>query len=643
MSFTRTTIGFAAIILSTSWARAQEIYVDSVAGSDSNDGTSPDAPKQTLSGMTGFGARYDVLYLKAGGTYEASGLSVSNAMVTRYGEGEAPLLLATGGGFGIVMVNENGIVDGIKVKGASMEVKGTAFTVTGPNAEIMNCEVDGTGSAMMLGFGVSGEGNYIHHNNVHDLGASVSGDQMGTSGGAEAYMITASNNEIAWNAAVRCESPNTTLNGAEGGCLEIVNQHGGTTISNVSFHHNYCEESVGLFEGCSGDFSGEDVIQLNHAIIRDSYIGYNLSVDAMWLYLLQPVNTDFINVVFEHNTLIHTEKNVESEQGAAPFFTLCVESETVEGVSYGPYTLQPGNVIVRNNVFLVDGGTGMFGGELPDEDHYNNLFAGVAYPNNWTKHTTEITVATAEAGFTEDYRLAEGSVAIDSGSALATTHAVDYDGNAVPQGNGRDMGAFEYCSGAGCQAPTDPATGGTSGEEPGTGGDAPTAGATASTGGADTPIPSTGGADTTTPSTGGSSGALATGGMSSTTPPSHSGGVSSTNPPPSTGGVSGTTPPPSTGGVTGATPVEGSGGITSASTETPTTQNDAGAAEEGGAPLTGENTPTGGSDTAEPPPAETAEDSGCGCTVVGSTPAERGTLLWLLLCVGLLVQRRRGR
>ena len=90
--------------------------------------------------------------------------------------------------------------------------------VQGPNAVVQNCEVDGSDGYFELGFGIMGENNLVTRNHVHDL-SGMSGDSgdMNTSGGAEAYMVMASNNEISYNSAVNCWGPNQTLGGAEGG------------------------------------------------------------------------------------------------------------------------------------------------------------------------------------------------------------------------------------------------------------------------------------------------------------------------------------------------------------------------------------------------------------------------------------------
>jgi MYXO-CTERM domain-containing protein len=464
----------AAVFLTTSFVSAQEYYVDP-AGNDTNSGTSPDTPWQTLGPVEdmGFGSSGYTVFLKAGGEWTTGGLNVSDWTLTRYGDGANPVLVGDGSGWGgPITAGSNAVVDGITVRGQGS----SGISVQGPNALVQNCEVDGSDGYLQLGFGIMGEGNLITGNSVHDLsGQSGDSGDMNTSGGAEAYMVMASDNEISYNSAVNCWGINETLGGAEGGCLEIVNGEALSTIENVRFHHNYCERSIGLFEGCSGNFQGTDAIQENHGIIRDSLIAYNLSVDAMWLYLLQPVNTDFYNLVFEHNTLVHTPANEDIPQGGASSFGLLVN----EDQGYTADELQTGMVIVRNNLFFVTGGGSAMMTLVPD--HYNNLFAPSA-PMSWTLGTGEVEVS--DPGLTADYRLAAGSPAIDVGSSEAWQQWTDYDGNAVPQGAAPDIGVSEYCDGADCAEPT--GTGGVtgSGGDTGAGGDTGTGGDIA--GGGDT-------------------------------------------------------------------------------------------------------------------------------------------------------------
>jgi MYXO-CTERM domain-containing protein len=522
----------AAVLLATSSALAQEYYIDP-AGNDSNSGTSPDEPWATLANLSS--ARGDV-YFKAGGQWEASsGLRISGVTYARYGDGAAPLIRVTGSGsFGAspVSLSGDGVVDGLHIQG----VGGTGITISGSNNLAQNCDVDGQSDpdGLQMGIGVMGENNRIIGNYVHDI-AGMTGDSgdMNTSGGAEGIMVMASNNEIAYNSVVNCWGENTTLGGAEGGCMEIVNGAARSTIENVSFHHNYCERSVGMWEGCSGNFQGTDAIQENHGIIKDVVLAYNLSVDAMWLYLLQPVNTDFINLVFEHNTLVHTAANGDIPQQGAASFGLLVNDD--QGYSADP--LQPGSVIVRNNIFYVNGGANAMFTEVPD--HYNNLFAP-SVPMSWSLGTGELEVS--DPGLTADYRLAAGSPAIDAGSSDAWQQWTDFDGNAVPLGEGRDIGVSEYCEGEDCEEPTElVSTGGTTG----TGGATSTGGTDSGPAGAGGT--SSGGADSTT----GGDGATTGGTTTSVDATGGDGNTTSASGAPAAGGTVGTSAggAPATGGV----------------------------------------------------------------------------------------------
>ena len=92
----------------------------------------------------------------------------------------------------------------------------------GSNNIARYCEVDGTGTAIQMAFGSMGS-----NNTITQCYAAVGCD-------------------------FSCACKNKTLGGDEGGCTEIINPYGGTTVENVRFHHNYCLESVGLFEACTG-------------------------------------------------------------------------------------------------------------------------------------------------------------------------------------------------------------------------------------------------------------------------------------------------------------------------------------------------------------------------------------------------------
>lgn len=465
----------AAAILSVAYpALAADYYFDSVDGSDDQLGTTEATAKKTLKTPSGSG---HTMHIRRGSSW-TMGLSLSNVTVTTYGSGERPTI------HGSISVN-NATVEGLK----AMPTTSNAFNVQN-NSVVRDCEADGANcTKSVVGMGIMGTGNKIIGNYVHDFRFSQSGGEMDNSGGAEGFMVMASDNEVAYNTAVNLYSDNATLGGYEGGCFEIVNGKALSTISNVSFHHNYCERSVGLWEGCSGDFSATGGnIQENHGIIENVTVSYNIAVDSQWMYLLQPVNTDFRNVVFANNTIIHTPKSKEYWPNSNGYTSMAMVVATytneAAGQSYDTDNqyfkkgagFQPGTIIVKNNIFVDDVSSTrnvMFMSNLTD--HSNNLFvpsnASVSFGSDasaFALHSTEKKVNLADLAFTSDYRLTAASTpAIDQGTivgmsdngVLAVTTVKsevfqdafrqDIDKHAVPSGAAPDIGASEYAGNAG--------------------------------------------------------------------------------------------------------------------------------------------------------------------------------------------------
>lgn len=464
-------------------------YYVSNKGDDTNSGTSPDAPWATLGkipknkAIAVFFDKGSKWTITVGGT-SRSGLSLAAGSVyATYGTGDKPLILLDSSDqkatvMGAVQLGGKNLVDGLRVKGYAS----IAFPVSSNDNIVQNCEVDGTidgktNGTMQLGFSISGQHNLIVGNYVHDL-SGLSGDtgNVNTSGGSEAFVMNAGNNEVAYNTAINCWVPNSTLNGAEGGCLEIIGNKAGQVIENAFFHHNYCERSVGLFEACAGNFSGDGQnIMLNHAKVRNSTVSYNVSVDAMWLYLLQPTNTDFENLVFEHNTLIHGPENSKIPQGGAAMFGLaydtdpawttdkppayipctsdadctgekqtCLDKQGAGKICQYQFKLQPGTVTVRNNLFVVLPGADAAMMVLPPgpNDVITNIFVPKAPMG---VKTGSGVIVVSDVGLVDTYKLSPTSSAIDKGDPGAFQAWVDYQGNKVPCGSAPDIGAVEYC------------------------------------------------------------------------------------------------------------------------------------------------------------------------------------------------------
>jgi hypothetical protein len=462
-------------------------YLSSLRGDDGNSGTSPDEPWATLGKIPRtkaavFFEKGSKWTITVGGTTR-SGLSVpAGSVYATYGTGtERPLIYIDSSdgkttAMAAVQLGGNNLVEGLKFMGYAT----IGFPVSSNNNIVQNCEVDGKIEGqeygkLQLGFTISGQYNVIVGNIVQNL-SGMSGDSgnVNTSGGSEAFVMNAGNNEVAYNTAINCWGPNTTLGGAEGGCLEIIGNKAGQLIENAFFHHNYCERSVGLFEACAGNFSGDGQnIMLNHAKVRNSTVSYNVSIDAMWLYLLQPTNTDFENLVFEHNTLIHGPANTDIPQRGASSFGLAYETDPVwtadkkshvpcetnadctgekeqcldggsERICVYQFKLQPGTILVRNNLFVVlpDADAAMMTLPPGPNDALNNIFVPKA-PMGLKAGTGVIVVS--DVGLVDTYKLSPTSPAVDKGSPDLFQPWVDYLGNKVPCGSAPDIGAVEYC------------------------------------------------------------------------------------------------------------------------------------------------------------------------------------------------------
>jgi hypothetical protein len=613
---------------------AADYYFDSVGGNDSADGKTEATAKQTLKMPTGTG---NVVHLRRGSSWTMS-LSASNVTVTTYGTGERPII---NGGVTV----SNSVVEGLKI----LNLTGNGMNVQS-GSTVQDNDIDGTNcTSNGVAMGVMGTGNKIYNNILQHYHNSQSGGQMDNSGGAEGVMVMASNNEIAWNSAYDLMSPNSTLGGFEGGCYEIVNGKAKSTISNVSFHHNYCEKSIGMWEASSGDFSASGgAIQdpANHGIVENVTISYNLSVDAMWMFLLQPVNTDFKNLVFANNTIIHTPNTMVWFDASHTSMGLDVHTYTNTAAGDGgtsfdtdtPYYkkgagFQPGTVIVKNNIFVDNISPTkqymMFSTSLTD--HFNNIFVPAkAQVGSLTLGSTEQKLDLAALAFTSDYRLTSASTpAIDKGvtvdmttngsvatsaidpTIFTTTFNQDIDKHQVPCGAAVDIGASEYCEGAGGSSGL--GDGGSSG-----------AGGAAGAGGATTPA-GTGGAK----ASGGATGATGAGGA--TTPAGTggakaSGGATGAGGTQGAGGVQGAGGAKASGGVQGAGGTPGAGGL----------QGSGGAQDLGGAPGAGGT--SGGTTNV----GTGAGNKGCSCALGRSNGGGAGaTALALLLFV--LARRRRRR
>ncbi len=457
-------------------------YYVSNDGDDTKSGTSPEEAWKSVSKIPK--DKSSAVFFEKGGTFKLAGAPArgrngpaafnvpKGSVWTSYGSGDArPILYATEqvadtATGAVLSPGGNTVLSGLSFTGQA----NFGLLIETDGNTVQDCEIDGNipDSLIQLGFSVRGHNNLIAGNYIHSLHVVIldSGD-VNTSGGAEAIVVNGTDQEIAYNKIVDCWTPNETLGGAEGGCLEVIARAPGEVVENIYFHHNYCERAVGLFEACSGNFAGTaEKVQENHAVLRNSVLAYNVVVDAMWLYLLQTANTDMQDLVFEHNTLIHGPANTDIPQKGAPGFGNFYDTDVfipskscsaasdcsaskyaicLNGSCYYQAKAQPGQITVRNNLFVVLEGATAATMKLPPgpDDVVNNIFSPKA-PQGMTASAGKVTVV-SDPGLVNTFRLAPSSPAIDKGGSESVKPWTDFDGKTVPCGTSADVGAIEYC------------------------------------------------------------------------------------------------------------------------------------------------------------------------------------------------------
>ena len=637
----------AAVLLTGPLAFATEYFIDP-AGLDSKTGTSATEAWASLTNLSKVKAG-DKVNFKAGGEWQATlkGLTIDGATWQSYGTGPRPRILgakysadAGAAPLATVELKNKSIIDGFFVTADT----NFAIYIMGDNSIIRNCEVDGTKTGVGMAVGIWGSHNLVTQNYAHDLDSNT-GDtgNVNSSGGAECFVVFGGSDiEVSYNTAIKCACKNKTLGGDEGGCVEVINPQGGTTISNVRMHHNYCEGDVGLFEACTGSGTGKEDPSKNPGTIQDFTLSYNFCVDSKWLFLLQILNTHMKNVVFEHNTIMHTPKNQTAwDQGSMShqdMLGMFFYSDSGTGSSVSS-VVGPTDVIVRNNLFVEPHNTtGVWIGS--GFAHNNNIFAPKTMAlkdqagGTFKLDATDILIDTVDAlKLTADYRLGVGSPAIDKGATEGTmTYVDDIDLHKVPCGSGPDIGASEYCDGQASipHPPVGGISGGVDGGSTGQGG-ATGSGGAKGTGGATSPTgsggaPATGGG----PGSGGKVGGGGTVGSGGGTLAGGGAGGSVIG----TGGKSGSGGAVGSGGSVGNGGATGSGGAQAAGGVS-TVGN--GGTGNGGSIGSGGNTAGSGSSSTK----TIGTSNGCSCALGGhGTPGSSLLPLGLALILPLLRRRR---
>lgn len=397
------------------------MYYVAPDGDDSNPGTI-DRPWRTLAAVHARDfSPGDVISFRRGGSWSGglvindSGVDGNPITFTAYGSGKKPVFTNPGAGGrytrAIEIDGDWVVVDSFLVQDAH---EAGVYVSTGADHNVIR-DIEATNT----GFGISVHGrfNLVTGNYLHDLHMILN-----TPGGNDDYgavgidLNNASDNEISHNRMENCKAASHDY-GSDGGAVEVF----GNADRNY-IHHNWATAANGFVEVGGG-------------LARDNIVAYNVSVNNghfSTMHLSGKFASSVKSFRIENNTIVET---AAGDQG---YEVLGFVGE-----------LGQSTVLVRNNIFWIERGSGESGGL-----HTLSSASGFTHENNVYNLVGELNLGfdlgpgetTDDPLFADlhgdDFHLQSGSPAIDTGADLE--YSRDYDNRAVPFGTAPDIGAFEY-------------------------------------------------------------------------------------------------------------------------------------------------------------------------------------------------------
>ena len=399
---------------------ATSYYVNSISGSDSNSGTSPDRAWRSLSPVRSHPfAPGDTIHLSKGSSW-SGGLVISRSgtqgnpiTFTTYGSGNRPVITHPNGWANIELRANWVVIEGLLLRDSPE----AGVAISGERNIIRDIEVTDSGS----GVTVRGPYNTVTNNYIHDLKMVRNTPGGDDDYGAVAIWLHSANNVVSYNRLINLRAPSYDY-GHDGGGVELY----GSNIDNNYIHHNYIENADGVIE--IGGRSGS---------AANNTVAYNVLVNnhgrVLTVHLSGTYGSTITNFRFENNTI------VESDPSNLGLFWFSANPSA-------------GAINMRNNIFYKNGGT------VSNRDGY-------AHTHNLYYFTGGATLGGISLGANEqvanpqfvnlnggDFRLQSTSPAINRGVNLNYTQ--DYNNAPVPQGSAPDLGAFEFGASAPPPAPT---------------------------------------------------------------------------------------------------------------------------------------------------------------------------------------------
>jgi hypothetical protein len=435
-------------------------YVDSTNGNDSNSGLSESAPKKTVEAIP---LNAVIVRLKRGSEYHGRlyiPYDTNVKVYTNYGKKSDPLphfIVSNSPGQGPVIITFAGNLtfDGLHLSGARGDntmahdftpdsngkidgiVGGLGTFLAGANTKLLNCEID----ACDIGIMIAGQNTLVRGNYVHDLIMGID-DNFGVDpnlvGGAEGIFINAANVEVCYNNFVNCTGPAKWVGGyvdCDGGATEIsawASNDPARAIYNVNIHHNIACNCCGFFEAAS---YFDPTNQNTKGTIRDISLHNNVIIDSGWMGLLQVNNTNFKNVQFFNNTMI------QHPGSRNPGMLWSIYTATSSGMSGGD--LVKDTVYLTNNLYIMDRVNPRFGHQIHQNFNVKNNLIRI-YKSTSDSDYNDIGFANIAGTKAVDFDILKSNSPVVDAGAVIPGYELDFLDRARPNGNGPDIGAFEY-------------------------------------------------------------------------------------------------------------------------------------------------------------------------------------------------------
>lgn len=383
-------------------------YVDSLSGSDSNNGTSPSSAWKTLSAVQSRTfSPGDTINFRRGAswngglTIRSSGVDGKPITFRAYGTGARPVISNSGARSGSAVRIESDYVVVQDFLARDAHEAGIYIASGADHNVVRDNEITNAGTGVF----VKGQYNLVTGNYAHDLRMITNTSGGDDDWGATGIWIEGSNTEVSYNRMINCRAPSYDY-GYDGGAVELYGQ-----VSNANIHHNYSRGSNGFIEVGGGS-------------ARNITIAYNVSDRDYSAFTMLHLSGNFASAVsnfkVENNTIVKTTKEWKVlDFGGEP---------------------SPSTYIFRNNVVYTQTGVS----NRSNFTHTNNLYylyngATLGFSLGPGEKQGDPLFVNMGSG---DYHLRSGSPAIDAGASLGYNR--DFDGAAVPAGRAPDMGAFEY-------------------------------------------------------------------------------------------------------------------------------------------------------------------------------------------------------